>query len=259
MKLPPLDAHAHVSPQVSGRDLEDLGAVVLIATRSADEFESVRGRKDLVTVWGAGCHPSLVGAQREFDIQDFRSALESTPYVAEVGLDGESRVPIEGQIEVLESILNCLRESPRLASLHSFRATGQLLGVLGQQLDRRGVILHWWLGTTAETLRAVKLGCHFSINYSMIRATNDWHVIPLDRLLVETDHPSGDRFSSKPRQPGRVQDVERAIAEHHGITTEELRLQLWRNFAALVSSTGTMQMFPPPVRKMLQFVASRTS
>ncbi len=253
MKLPPLDTHAHVALEVPTRDLESLGAAVLIATRSADEFERVRARHDLVSVWGLGCHPSLVGVQRSFDSEKFRALLEFTPYVAEVGLDGDSRVPLENQTETLKAILDCVRQMPRVVSLHSFRATTDLLRVLDVQDGTSALILHWWLGTREETTWALELGCYFSVNYSMIRSTSQWRQIPLDRLLVETDHPSGDRFSSSPRQPGRVQDVERALGKLHGLSVEKVRLQLWQNFAALTSATSTAQMLPIPLRKMIAF------
>ena len=250
-ELPPLDVHAHVAPDINATDLQRLGAVVLIATRSLADFEMVRERQDLVSIWGVGCHPSLVGIQRDFDAARFEGALPDTPYVAEVGLDGGSRVPLEKQTETLRAILGMVGRLPRLVSLHSYKATGELLEVLNEDGAQPGRILHWWLGDSEETARAIELGCYFSINYSMIRTTEAWKVIPLDRLLTETDHPSGDRFSGSPRQPGRVQSVEVAIAKHHGISASAIRTRVWENFARTVADTETTSLFPHPVRSMI--------
>ena len=254
--LPPLDTHAHVSIDISKSDLEQLGAVVLIATRSLTDFNEVVHRNDLVSIWGVGCHPSLVKAQNTFDPEQFERAIESTAYVAEVGLDGDSRVPIEKQQDTLRTILKIVDRRPRIVSIHSYKATSALLALLSEQSIREGLILHWWLGNIDETKRALELGCFFSINYSMVRSNDVWQLIPLNRLLLETDHPSGDRFSARPRQPGRVQDVEDAIAKQYGISTQELRTQTWKNFAHIVSITETRPLLPGPVQRMISSIYS---
>ena len=250
-ELPPLDVHAHVATDIPASDLEGLGAVVLIATRSMADFELVSGRQDLVSIWGLGCHPSLVGVQRSFDAILFEQALARTPYVAEVGLDGGSRVPLEKQIETLHTILEMVDRLPRIVSLHSYRATSELIDLLAKHGAQPGRVLHWWLGDVEEIQRAIELGCYFSVNFSMVRTTETWKMSPLDRVLLETDHPSGDRFGAAPRQPGRVQPVEAAIAKHHGVTARVVRQHVWANFARIVSATGTRALLPEPVRRMI--------
>lgn len=250
-ELPPLDVHAHVATDIAASELESLGAVVLIATRSLADFDLVNDRRDLVSVWGVGCHPSLVGVHRAFNASLFEKALATTPYVAEVGLDGGSRVPITQQTETLETILRIVDRLPRLVSLHSYKATSELLDLLSKHGPQPGRILHWWLGDASETNEALGLGCYISVNYSMIRTTEIWKTIPLDRLLLETDHPSGDRFSASPRQPGRVQSVETALAKHHGLPAKEVRKQLWKNFSRIVAETGTAALLPRPVQSMI--------
>ncbi|WP_435300295.1 TatD family hydrolase [Timonella sp. A28] len=249
-ELPPLDVHAHVAVDIEPIELERLGAVVLVATRSLAEFDKVRDRHDRVSIWGVGCHPSLVRAQGDYDQRRFAEAIESTPYVSEVGLDGDSRVPMKRQIATLGSILDVLDHTPRILSLHSYRAGEEILDILEAHGNQPGRVLHWWLGDSEQTARALALGCYFSVNYSMIRANDGWKSIPLDRLLVETDHPSGDRFGPVPRMPGRVQPVEVALAKHHGLSQRPLRTSLWENFAAIVAGTGTYSILPKPVQLM---------
>jgi TatD DNase family protein len=255
-RLPPLDMHAHVAASISNHGLESLGAVIFIATRSLQEYSRVSRRNDLTAIWGAGCHPGLVGAHRDFNSESFREAIRTTAYVAEVGLDGSSRVAMDVQVRTLRSILRLVQDNPRVVSLHSYRATGKLLELLSEQKVSPGFVLHWWLGDDNETKTAINLGCSFSVNYSIIRSTQSWRLIPLDRLLLETDHPSGDRFSPPPRQPGSVQEVERVLAKHHAITPEELRSQIWRNLARIISATNTHQLLPVPVKNMLDYISS---
>lgn len=254
-RLPPLDTHAHVALDIAPLELEKLGAVVLIATRSLDEFAQVRTRSDRASVWGVGCHPGLVGAQRGFDHDRFTALIQSTPYVAEVGLDGASRVPQATQRTTFEAVVRTLETSPRIVSIHSYQATVPVLEVLRASRLRTGVVLHWWLGTPEQTREAVALGCYFSVNYSMTRSPELLAAIPRNRLLLETDHPSGDRFSPPPRRPGRIEAVEARIARTLGVATDVVRGAGWKNFAALVDDTGIARLLPPAVGQMTRSVS----
>lgn len=257
-QLPPLDLHAHIDVGIPPRDLERLGAVVFAATRSIEEFEGTLERSDLVTVWGVGCHPGVAAAQRDFDGQRFAAALARTPYISEVGLDGSSRVPMARQQETFQYVLSRAAGTPRIVSVHSARATGRVLDLIADA-GAPGIVLHWWLGSVQETLRALDLGCMFSINASVDLAVLRDAGVPVTALLPETDHPSGNRRGSGPHQPGWTQDVEQAVADTFGLTTAEVRAVFWANLARLVSSLRIAELFPPPVRAMLRSAAHETS
>jgi TatD DNase family protein len=248
--LPPIDLHAHISPQVGRGELERLGAVVFAATRSLEEFESVRSRCDQVTIWGLGCHPGVPEALSAFAPARFVELVASTAYVSEVGVDRRSKVPTATQVQVLSAILASLQRIPRITSIHSAGAPGAVLDVL-ERHRIKGVVLHWWRGGEAQTRRAIELGCWFSFNAAGMKYPADVATVPLDRILTETDHPSGDRGSTSPRQPGAVGDVETALAQLHGITEAAVRQQVWSNFVRLVDEVGVADLLPLPVRRML--------
>lgn len=252
-QLPPLDLHAHIDPNTSATDLERLGAVVFAATRTLDEFKSVRGRNDQVTIWGVGCHPGLVEAQDAYDPSKFTELVSSSSFVSEVGLDSRSRVPMPQQDAVFRSILKQLRKTPRILSIHSSGATQRTLEAL-ESVHVKGAVLHWWRGTQAQTQRALDLGCRFSVNVANIKTANDLAMIPLDRLLIETDHPSGNRSSLSPRRPGAIANVEASLATLHGTTAEEIRHKMWVNFSGLVDEVGVDSLLPRPVQRMLTAV-----
>lgn len=248
--LPPLDLHAHVEPSIGLRDLEALSAVIFAVTRSLDEAELALGRNDRATIWGVGCHPGLATAQNKFRPEWFAELVQRTPFVGEVGLDGKARVPLEKQIATLRAALGVLQASPRIVSLHSYAATEQLLDVL-ESTPVRGAILHWWLGDTAQTVRAVSLGCYFSVNAASIGKAGLLEAIPLTRLLTETDHPFGDRRGRSPHRPGRVEEVEAAIGRHHDIQGPDVRRRLWKNLADLVRELECYRLLPRTVRSRL--------
>lgn len=248
--LPQLDMHAHVKPTIPARELEGLGAVVFVATRSLDEFLLTQRRRDTVTVWGVGCHPGVEAAQRDFNLSQFADLIQQTAFVAEVGLEGRSKVPIAEQEHTFSAILGELAERPRIVSIHSRGAPGRVLDALATT-PICGAVLHWWRGTPVQTARAVELGCWFSVNAAGVRDAADIAHIPLDRILTETDHPSGDRMSPAPRQPGAVQDVEESLGVIHGVSAANIRRHVWVNFSQLVRATAVSNLLPIPVQRMI--------
>lgn len=250
--LPPIDLHAHVDGSIPGDQLEQLGAVVFAVTRSLSEFETVAKRRDLVTFWGLGCHPGVPEAISEFSLSRFKRQLESAVFVGEIGIDGRSSVPRSEQTAIFQAILDCLVDSPRIASVHSAGATASVVGCLAE-LMAPGVVLHWWRGTAAQTRRAVELGCYFSVNDSMRDALPI--ELPPERILTETDHPYGNRSCKANRQPGAVSAIEAAISRRYGLTPDLVRSTIWNNFISLLDATGGTPRLSRPVQKMLTFAS----
>lgn len=246
---PSLDLHAHIDANIHPSELRSLG-VVFAATRSLDEAAIATRRRDAQTIWGVGCHPGLAGAQKHFDIQRFSDLIRRTSFVSEVGLDGKSRVPLETQSRTLDAILEVLMECPRLTSLHSYEASDGVVRSL-ERYPIEGSILHWWLGDERQTRKALDLGCCFSFNSSSIRRTDLLDLIPLDRLLTETDHPFGDRRCGSAARPGFVGPVERAFAHRHRLSAASVRATMWENLARLIGQTQCEELLPPPVGRQL--------
>lgn len=229
--------------------------MVFAVTRSLDEYEEVRRRSDAVTVWGPGCHPGVAAAQRSFNEGRFATLVNHAPFVGEVGLDGSSRVPIERQCEVFDSILRIVAATPRPISIHSFRATSPVLDLI-QAAGVKGAILHWWLGSEAETRRALDLGCLFSVNQSMNPSKLMAFGVPITSFLPETDHPHGNRHGTAPNQPGQTLEVERAVAHTFGVTSAQVRHQFWSTLAAQLDAENVV-LLPQAVRAMVRHAKER--
>jgi TatD DNase family protein len=247
---PPLDLHAHIDASIEPSELMALQAAVFAVTRSLDEASLALRRADSTTVWGVGCHPGLAGAQRSFSVERFVELIEGTPFVGEIGLDGNSRVPMETQLATFRSILEVLRSKPRISTIHSYAARDEALAAIAE-IGPRGAVLHWWLGAPTETERAVELGCYFSVNASMLKRLDLLKAIPLERVLTETDHPFGDRGSKSVRRPGAVSDVEHVLADMYGVQVGTVRWQLWRNLRSLTSEVGVGAELPREFRRHL--------
>lgn len=251
LPLPPLDLHAHVEPTIAGAEIDALNAVVFAVTRSLEEAAAALKRNDELAIWGVGCHPGIASSQKQFSADRFGELLQATCFAGELGLDGSRANPTR-QGETLRAALEELQAEPRITSLHSAGATGALLDELAKT-PIHGAVLHWWLGDERETARAVALGCYFSVNRAGVGRNDVLSLVPVERILTETDHPFGDR-RSRPQRPGNVEFVEAAIARHHELSPHELRSQMWRNLATLVQETGCGHLVPRAIRHRLATV-----
>jgi TatD DNase family protein len=238
MPYPTLDAHGHISNTHSLEDLDAAGAV-LAMTLSLAEAATVVGRKLPNIVWGVGCHPRFPRSQAAFDIKLFGDLLQRTSIVGEVGLDTGSRVPLELQLKNFRQILEAVSSLPRLVSIHSYRAAGLVL----KELRQRPVaipVLHWWTGSAEETSQAVELGCYFSIHSAVARQSRFRTRVPLERILVESDHGYNDPPAAI---PCRIEWVEYLVAQQFKLDVLDIRNLVWQNLSTIVNKTGTRDLF----------------
>jgi TatD DNase family protein len=75
----PLDAHAHIEPDIAPAELAALRSCVIAVTRTLDEYAQTRDRPDRCVVWGAGCHPGLAREVKGFSASRLRDAIATTP------------------------------------------------------------------------------------------------------------------------------------------------------------------------------------
>ena len=109
-------------------------------------------------------------------------------------------------------------------------------------------ILHWWTGTAYETRRAVEIGCYFSVHLQVARRSNFRTQVPLERLLVESDHGWGDPPGVIPH---RVAWVEYLLSASLKIDVREVRQRVWQNFRDVVRLTGTRELLPQEIVRLL--------
>jgi TatD DNase family protein len=242
----PLDAHAHFDPSRTSQELEEAG-VVLAMSLSLDEADKVLQRKEPLIAWGVGCHPRKLTAQSTFDPDRFAELAKRSPIIGEVGLDVAYHVPLERQLSTLRTALSFSAKSGRILSLHSFQSTAIML----EELRRTRIpapILHWWTGTSAETRQAVDLGCYFSVHSAVARRSIFRTQVPLERLLVESDHGWADPPGAIPH---RLIWVEYLLSASLGIDVHEVRQLVWQNFSQVVRLTGTRELLPPDMASLL--------
>jgi TatD DNase family protein len=235
MTSPAVDAHAHINVQIAPIELIALDAFVMAVTRTLDEAVEALRRSDGMTIWGIGCHPGVPEAIEAFDRDRFVALLPRAAFVGEVGLDRRSRVPMEKQLAVLAQILDVVTDTPRAVSLHSTGATGAILDLLDQH-PIAFPVLHWWRGSRAETMRAIELGCLFSLNGHEASSPKVIDLIPIDRVLTETDFPHSQRYDRAANRPAAVGTIERALADRYQLDEKAIREHIWETLVPVADA-----------------------
>jgi TatD DNase family protein len=241
-ELQSLDAHAHIDCARTVCELANSGSV-LAMTLSLEEAALAVERHDPKVVWGVGCHPRKLRAQESFDADRFRDLARRTALVGEIGLDTGSHyshAPMETQLQTFREALEILSDLPRIVSIHSYRATGLVVSALRQN-PIAVPILHWWTGTVEETREAVELGCYFSVHSAVARHSKFRTAVPLERILIESDHGYADPPEAI---PCRIEWVEHLVARQVGLSRKDVRRLAWQNLATIVRKTNTRELLP---------------
>jgi TatD DNase family protein len=195
-----IDFHCHLDlypdPEAVRDECERRGLYVLSVTTTPSAWtktaELAATTKRVRTA--LGMHPQLV-QQRMGELPLFDEFLPSTRYVGEIGLDGspEFRPFWQSQRQVFEHILTrCSRAGGRIMSIHSRRASREVLDALEAFPDAGTAVLHWFSGSPRDLDRAVALGCWFSVGPGMLAGERGRSLIlhmPRERVVTESDGP----------------------------------------------------------------------
>ena len=132
--------------------------------------------------------------------------LEAGCAVGEVGLDfgPKHAATRDAQVEAFRRIVQvAATRGGCVASIHSVQATETALDILDACgfLAANTAIFHWYSGSSAHLTRALASGALFSLNPNMLRTKRGREyarIIPLGRLLTETDFPEDDGTCPEP-------------------------------------------------------------
>ena len=245
------DAHVHLgwfaNAATVARDAAGRGLGMLAVTVTPEEYLGVR--RDLATrrnvAFAAGLHPWWVRSPDDGDA--LCELLRNVRFVGEIGLDASPRheATWDAQLAAFEDICaTCVETSdpavPKVLSIHAVRSAGPVLDVL----ERTGAasscrcVLHWFSGSSEELWRAVNLGCLFSLGERSLqtrRGREYARILPVERLLTETDLPEGERSPATADDIlGSLTRTIEGIAAARNTTAEAARLQIAANASTLL-------------------------
>ncbi len=187
-----------------------------------------------------GVHPHEAAAMKDEDLVRLREAAKHPKCraIGEIGLDYHyDHSPREIQRARLEQLLDLAVESKLPVVIHSRDGEDDLLPALeryaakvkSQGGDRIPGIIHCFTGTQKFAEACVAIG--FYISFSGIltfKKADDLResarLLPLDRILVETDSPylAPMPYRGKKCEPSMVVQTAKKLAEVRGITFEEV-------------------------------------
>ncbi|MBN2608259.1 MAG: TatD family hydrolase [Candidatus Fermentibacteraceae bacterium] len=178
-----------------------------------------------------GLHPWK--ADEDLDIPALGQELESSVSVAvgEIGLDFKLDTPgREVQIAVFRAQLDLALELDLPVILHCRGAFEEMASILSDERYRgmiRGVVHAFTRGTELAG-RFLGLGLHLAFGGAVTRpgakrARRSAAVVPMDRMLLETDSPSIGMYGLEPEEvePAHIGRVAGAIAGLRGISLDE--------------------------------------
>ncbi len=178
--------------------------------------------------------------------------------IGECGLDGPTaeRVPMAQQVDVLKAHLALARAHQLPVLMHCLRAHPVLLQVLAEEPPvERGVLLHSYSGSADLVKKYLAHNCFFSfagpVTFAEARRPLDaLKVIPLDRLMIETDAPdqAPHPFRGQRSEPALLPNIVDSMARSLGLAATELRARTTENarrffaydFAAAVPELATV-------------------
>lgn len=186
-----------------------------------------------------GLHPQLV-VERKNEVALFEELLPAARFVGEIGLDGspEFRHSWQAQHEVFARVLDaCERHGGRVLSVHSRRASRDVIEALSGRVRRSTAVLHWFSGSARDLARAIEAGCWFSVGLPMLTSARGRALVtamPRERVLTETDGPFALRNGSA-TLPWEVSLAADALSALWGLSREEADVQLVSNIERLLT------------------------
>lgn len=211
------------------------------------------GRRHDDVFFGVGVHP-MQRLEHEPTLEEIKDCIDrfEPVVVGEIGLDfqadeqGSLRVSREIQLSRFEHHLRAAHDAELPVSIHTRSAREETLEMIEQYLDPNvGGVLHCFTEDVEMARRAVAHGFMISLSGIVTFASAEnvralARVLPLDRLLLETDSPwlSPVPYRGRANEPARVLEVARVIARERNISLDEVAMQTTANFHRLFRRTA---------------------
>lgn len=253
-----VDSHCHIDGESFDSDRAEIltraaaagvGAMLNIGTGEPDSgsFEKAvaLGEQYAQVYTAIGVHPhdaKTWNADAERRLINLAKSSKKVVAWGEIGLDFYyDHSPRDVQANVFRRQINVARELNLPIIIHSRDANDETVEILTDecsQQDFRGGVMHCFGGSAAmaETLMSIGFLISFAGNVTFKKAENlrdAARVVPLDKLLVETDCPflTPIPFRGKRNEPAFVRETAKFLADFYQIELERLAAQTTKNFS----------------------------
>jgi len=250
------DSHCHLHLCEEKAGIEDLVAgarsagVVGLLTVGIDAASSRRSleiAERFAVFASVGVHPNSAQEWNSDTSAEIARLLEDERVVAvgETGLDFyRDSCPPNVQRSAFADHIGLAQSTGKALVIHTRDSLDAALDVLAGAGAPDRLVFHCWSGDVEQLGRALDLGAHVSFagnvsfkNAADLRAAAC--LVPLDRLLVETDSPflAPVPHRGRPNEPAYVVDVGRAVVEATGVTEDDVASATTANAKLLFGAT----------------------
>ena len=248
-----IDIHTHIDQHASEQLSEivkrasDVGVAVIVSAgvdilsskrcaKISDEYKAVFA--------GVGLHPQdLTGkpTSEELDELERLAKLTSVVVMSEIGLDFQPDSPDRiWQEEAFRTQINIAVDNNLPIVFHNRGATSETLRVLKEERAWRvGGAAHYFQGDLSYADALLNMGFHVSLSKLLLRLPDLQKVakeLPLDSLTLETDaYPQPfKKKRNKWTEPRDVPKIAAALAELHGVSSEEIAVRTSANVLSMI-------------------------
>jgi TatD DNase family protein len=255
-----IDSHCHIAgPEFAG----DLDAVIdrardahlahVLVILAADDGPEIDQGKNVAARWDAvrfsvGVHPHAAGkfagnpADAAARVNEVMDAQPLTRGLGEIGLDYHyDFAPRDVQRQVFREQIRLARRRTLPIVIHTREAAEDTFRILAEEnAGDIGGVFHCFTGDRAMAQRALDIGFHLSLAGIVtfpraLELKEVARIVPLDRLLIETDSPflAPVPYRGKRNEPAHVVRVAETIAELRGTTADDIGNTARANFERL--------------------------
>lgn len=195
-----MDLHCHLDLYPNALELaqkvnKQCEFTLLVTTSPKAWLATSKKMKDFSNIKVAlGLHPEIAHLKYD-ELSLFLDSIKNTRFIGEIGLDGSPKYTdtFELQIQIFDKVMaECNFQGNKIISIHSRKATKEILNILVKYPNSGKPILHWYTGNLKDLKVAIKLGCRFSVGLQMIKSKKGQEIIrniPKELVLLETDGP----------------------------------------------------------------------
>ena len=241
MKL--IDTHSHLTFEVLENQVDavlarsvEAGVTRWITVGTDKEHNekvlSLVGRYE--NLWaGLGYHPHCASDITDADMELLKKQAHDAKVVAlgECGLDYYYMHSVtESQKHIFRQHLDIAAELQKPVIIHTREAFEDTMSILDEYSDKlKNVVIHCFGGDSKQTQQVLDRGFHISftgtVTFKRSKALREVaKMIPLDRLMIETDCPYISPHpvrNTRPNEPALLVHTAQCLADVHGTPLEE--------------------------------------
>jgi TatD DNase family protein len=237
-----IDTHTHLHFEQFDADREDVinrakqagvSRIITLGTGLSSSLETLKIAKQYQQIFAAaGIHPSEAHSAAPADDAAIKKLTREEKIIAvgEIGLDFYwDKTFYREQYDVFRRMLYIAREVRLPVVIHNRSAQREMQWFFQEEgiAELEGV-MHCFAGDTIDARFYLDMGLHISftadITYKNFSRTGVVKLVPLDRLLLETDSPfiTPANFPEKRNEPANVVYVAEKLAEVHAMPLEKI-------------------------------------